>query len=68
MLVTDNGFSFNYNKKANQIVINLPQTLRTISNTTAMVTNRRVELTPSEEALILNVVRFVFREEKEENE
>lgn len=65
MLITDDGYSLTYNKGANQIIICLPQTMRTLNNTTAMVTNRRVELTPGEEALILNTVRFVFGERKD---
>ena len=65
MLITDDGYSLTYNKGANQIIICMPQTMRTLNNTTAMVTNRRVELTPGEEALILNTVRFVFGERKD---
>ena len=67
MLTTDDGYSLTYNKGANQIIICLPQTMRTINNTTAMVTNRRIELTQSEEALILNTVRFVFCERREDD-
>lgn len=65
MLITDDGYSLTYNKVANQLIICLPQTMRTLNNTTAMVTNRRVELTTAEEALILNVVRFIFEERKD---
>lgn len=67
MLITDDGYSLTYNKGANQIIICLPQTMRTLNNTTAMVTNRRFELTTAEEALILNVVRFVFGEGKDDD-
>ena len=66
MLITDDGYSLTYNKGANQLIISLPQTMRTLDNTTAMVTNRRVDLTHAEKALILNVVRFVFEEGKDE--
>ena len=66
MLITDDGYSLTYNKGANQLVICLPQTMRTLSNTVAIVTNRRFELTTEEEALILNTVRFVFGERKDD--
>ncbi len=67
MLITDDGYSLIYNKGANQIVIYMPQTMQTLNNTTAMVTNRRVDLTQAEKALILNVVRFVFEERREDD-
>ena len=66
MLTTKDGYSLTYNKGANQLVICLPQTMRTLSNTVAIVTNRRFELTTEEEALILNTVRFVFGERKDD--
>lgn len=62
MLITDDGYSLTYNRGANNLIICLPQTIRTLNNTTVMVANRKVDLTQSEEALILNVVRFVFGE------
>lgn len=67
MLTTEDGYSLTYNKGANQLVIYLPQTMRTLNNTTAMVTNRKVDLTQSEKALILNVVRFVCGEGKDDD-
>lgn len=62
MLITDDDYSLVYYKEMNQIVIGLPQTMRTLNRTTIKVSNRKVDLTPSEEAYILNTVRVVFGE------
>ena len=66
MIITNDGYSLTYNKGANQLVICMPQTMRTLNNTTAMVTNRRVDLTTAEEAFILNIVKFIFEERKDD--
>lgn len=62
-MITSDGYSLTYNKGANQIVITMPQTMRTLNNTVTPVTNRKIDLSPSEEAFILNVVRFVMEGE-----
>lgn len=64
MVITPDGYSINYRKNANKIIICLPQTMRTLANTTDPMANRRTDLSPSEEAFILNVVRFVMEGEE----
>ena len=59
MIVSD-GYSLSYIPKRNQIVINLPQTMTTLSNTVTKISNRRISLTETEEAAILSVVRAIM--------
>ena len=59
MIVSD-GYSLSYIPKRNQIVINLPQTMTTLSNTVTKISNRRISLTEAEEAAILSVVRAIM--------
>ena len=59
MIMVD-GYYLNYYPNCNQIVITMPQTMRTLTNTVSMVTNRRVSITREEEAIILNVVKAII--------
>lgn len=59
MIVTDDGYSINYEKNANRIVISLPQTMETVSNTTTMIINRKHEFTDSELCAILSVAKAI---------
>ena len=59
------GYALTYERANNRIVIYLPQTLETFTNTVYMVKNRRTYLTPSEESIILQTVKAIM-ERKEE--
>lgn len=59
MIVTDDGYSVCYEKNANRIVILLPQTMETVSNTTTMIINRKHEFTDSELCAILSVAKAI---------
>ena len=63
MIISD-GYTIEYHQKANRLEIILPQTVRTISNTVGMVTNRRIAITPEEEAAILAVVKAIFERDE----
>ena len=65
MIVSD-GYSLEYIPGRNRIIINLPQTMTTISNTVAMVSNRRTNLTVTEEAAILSVVKAIMEADEAE--
>lgn len=64
-MIESEGYLLNYECKNNRIVIVLPQTLKTLTNTVSMVTNRRTHLTQSEEMIILQTVKAIM-ERKEE--
>ena len=60
MIITADGYSLTYYADHNKIVIILPQTIKSLTNTVAMVTNRKTELTEEEQATILAVVRAIM--------
>lgn len=64
MIVSD-GYSLNYDKGKNRIVILLPQTMETLTNTIDAVTDRRIDINESEQSLILNVVKAVMERRSE---
>lgn len=57
MIVTNDGYSIWYEKRANRIIISLPQTMEVVSNTTAMIVNRKSDFTDSELVAILSVAK-----------
>lgn len=64
-MIESEGYLLIYERANNRIVIQLPQTLETLTNTVSMVKNRRIYLTPSEESIILQTVKAIM-ERKEE--
>ena len=64
MIVSD-GYYLNYDKNKNRIVILLPQTMETLTNTIDAVTDRKIDINASEQSLILNVVKAVFERRSE---
>lgn len=62
-LTTKDGYSITPEPQRNRIVINLPQTLTTTTSTMWPVEDRKSELSDSELALILQMVRSLFKEE-----
>ena len=67
MIVSD-GYSIEYYSKRNQIEIQLPQTIRTLTNTTSMVVNRKLDFTNEELMIILSVVKALCQNQKGEAE
>lgn len=62
-LTTKDGYSITPEPQRNRIVINLPQTVATATNTMWPTEDRKSELSDSELALILQMVRSLFKEE-----
>ena len=58
-MITIDGYSISYNKSNNMITILLPQTLATLTNTTAMVVNRKTDFTDAELETILFTVKAI---------
>ena len=59
-MLTNNGYFLVYYKNRNQIVIGLPQTWRTLTNTTSPVIDRRTDVKESELMCLLQVVQVLF--------
>lgn len=64
-MIVGDGYYLNYDKDKNRIVILLPQTMETLTNTMDAVTDRKIDITESEQSLILNVVKAVFERRNE---
>lgn len=64
-MIESEGYLLVYERANNRIVIQLPQTLETLTNTVSMVKNRITYLTPSEESIIHQTVKAII-ERKEE--
>lgn len=63
MLLYLDGYSIMYDKNNNKIVIQLPQTWETLSNTVDSPVKRRVDIADSELSSILAVAKYVFEKE-----
>ena len=65
MIIID-GYTITQYTTKNKIIITLPQTLRTITNTVTQVSNRRNKLTDAEEAALLIAVKAMFENGRDE--
>ena len=59
MMIICEGYSVKYVPKDNQIIITLPQTFKTITNTVQMVANRKVDISDEDLALIMSLVKYI---------
>ena len=59
MMIVSDGYSAEYYPQCNQIVITMPQTVKTITNTVQMVTNRKMDITDDDLALLLSLVKYI---------
>ena len=59
-MLISNGYSLVYYKNLNQIVVGLPQTSKTLTNTFQPVVDRRVDVEEIELAILLNVTQAIF--------
>ena len=66
MICSDDGYSLTYFPKRNTIEIVMPQTMTTLTNTVAMVSNRKTVLTEAEEIAILSVVKALVERRNDE--
>lgn len=69
MTITYDGYSITYEKNMNRIIISLPQTMETATNTVSEVLVRKTDFTETELAAILLAVKtFAEKPEEAENE
>lgn len=59
-MLTNNGYSLIYYKNLNQIVIRLPQTWKTLTNTLDSVVDRRIDVEDKELAKLLATTQDIF--------
>ena len=65
-MIYSDGYSLTYYPKLNIIEIVMPQTMTTLTNTVAMVSNRKTVLTEAEEIAILSVVKAIVERRTDE--
>lgn len=63
-MIISEGYILVYEPISNSIIITLPQTIETLTNTVSEIVDRRVDISSEEEATILNVVKAIM-EKKE---
>ena len=69
MTVICDGYAITYEKNMNRIIISLPQTMKTVTNTVSEVRVRKTDFTEAELATILLAVKTVAEKPEEaENE
>ena len=64
MIISD-GYSIEYYANSNRIEIILPQTLKSLTNTVSMVSNRRTDISSDELGAILVVVKVLLKRGKD---
>ncbi len=65
-MIYSDGYSLTYFPKRNAIEIVMPQTMATLTNSVAMVSNRKTVLTEAEETVILSVVKAIVERRTDE--
>ena len=65
-MICSDGYALTYFPKRNTIEIVMPQTMTTLTNTVAIVSNRKTVLTEGEEAAILSVVKAIVERRTDE--
>lgn len=59
-MLTSEGYGLTYYKNKNQIVICLPQTYETATNTYEQVVDRRTDVEETDLWVLLNIVKLIF--------
>ena len=59
-MLASNNYYLNYYPNLNQIVIRLPQTWRTLTNTTTPIIDRRTDVKESDLMCLLQVAQVIF--------
>ena len=59
-MIASNDYYLNYYPNRNQIVISLPQTWQTLTNTTSPVIDRRIDVKESDLMCLLQVAQVIF--------
>lgn len=59
MIVSD-GYSLMYDEKHNRIVIGLPQTWKTLTNTFDPVVDRRTDVSETDLVVLLSIAQQIF--------
>lgn len=64
-MIISEGYMLVYEPLSNSIIITLPQTIHTLTNTVSEIVDRRVDISSEEEATILDVVKDIMKRKEE---
>lgn len=59
MIVSQDGYMIEHYHERNQIIITMPQTIQTLTNTPGIVRNRKVDLSDSDLVVLLGLARYI---------
>ncbi len=59
MVMSKDGYSIEHYRTRNQIVITMPQTMETPTNTISIVRNRKVKFTTEDLTILLELTRYL---------
>ena len=60
MIITNDGYAIEQYQKGNQIIISLPQTYESMTNTIGTISTRKSRLTANELTMVVNLVRLLM--------
>lgn len=63
MLVID-GYSLMYDERHNQIVLRLPPTIETATNTLTPIKDRRTDVAEADLLILLNITQLIFSKDE----
>lgn len=63
-MLTSDGYCLTYYKNKNQIVISLPQTYETATNTYEQVVDRRTDVMETELLVLIEIIKLIFHKEE----
>ena len=59
-MIANDGYSLVYDKKRNRIVIGLPPTLETATDTFTPIADRRTDVSETDLIVLLNIAQLIF--------
>lgn len=59
-MIASDGYSLMYDERRNSILIGLPQTMETATNTIGQIADRRTDVTETDLMVLLNIVQVIF--------
>lgn len=68
MIITDDGYSLQYERRNNKISILLPQTVYTLTDTVNPVVDRRTDVEEADLTVLLEITRIIFHKGGTESE
>ena len=61
MIITDDGYSLQYERRNNKISILLPQTVYTLTDTVNPVVDRRTDVEEADLTVLLEITKIIFQ-------